>query len=90
MAKKISEDAKKLVKDTAAEDRTANQIECPVCNALLAKRNGVKHCGHIYHLDNDSWEKTSPPQEEEEEIGASLLVEIEDEEEPKKEDEDAS
>lgn len=92
MAKKISEDAKKLVQDTAAKDRAANQIECPVCNTLLAKRDGITHCNHVYHLDSEEWEELSLPtkdEEEEEGIGASLLVEVKDDED-EEEDDDAA
>lgn len=56
-------------------------VECPKCHAVLWRKEGVEHCGHVYHNDPDLWERLPnlekvEGEEEggEEEGGASLLV----------------
>lgn len=50
-------------------------VECPKCHAVLWRKEGVKHCGYVYHADPDLWEQLPNP------VKAEEIEEAEEEEE---------
>jgi len=83
--KDLDEDGSVDIRDVLNQEL----IECPKCHAVLWRKDGVKHCGFVYHSDPDLWEQLPNPaaeaeepeeaeeaEEEEEEIKPLLLVDV--------------